>query len=175
MGQNTPDLPQETRAMIPDTAARIRDHSADSANARIDDETERRVLTAAHRLQELQGRMHDLESRLRDLDGEWDVERTLMANAATLTVIGSLLTAFVDRRFVVIPAVVSSFLLQHALQGWCPPLPLFRRRGVRSAREIEEERVALKALRGDFDGLPGTPATGGHDRGRAALAAARRA
>lgn len=160
--------------MMPETAARIRDHSADRANARIDEETERRLLTAAHRLQELQGRLHDLESRLRDLDGEWDIERTLMANAATLTVIGSALALTVDRRFAALPAVVGAFLLQHALQGWCPPLPIFRRRGVRSAREIETERFALKALRGDFDTMPGTPATGGHERGRAALAAARR-
>lgn len=161
--------------MFPATAARIRGSSADRANRRIDDDTERRVLTAAHRLQDLQGRLDDLESRLRDLDREWDVERTLMANAATLTVAGSLLAAFIDRRFVALPAVVGGFLLQHALQGWCPPLTILRRRGIRSAREIEEERMALKALRGDFDGLPGTPASGGHDRGRAALAAARRA
>ncbi|GAA0566920.1 hypothetical protein [Caenispirillum bisanense] len=160
--------------MFPATAARIRSSSADRANRRIDDETERRVLTAAHRLQELQGRLDDLDSRLRDIDREWDVERVLMANAATLTVAGSLLAAFVDRRFAALPAVVGGFLLQHALQGWCPPLMVLRRRGVRTAREIEEERMALKALRGDFDSLPGTPASGGHDRGRAALAAARR-
>lgn len=160
--------------MTSETAARIRVASSDRVNARIDDETERRVLTAAHRLKELQGRLHDLDSRLRDLDREWDIERTLMANAAALTVGGSILALLVDRRFAVLPAVVASFLLQHALQGWCPPLPIFRRRGVRSAREIEEERMALKALRGDFDSLPGTPSTGGHDRGRAALAAARR-
>jgi hypothetical protein len=42
------------------------------------------------------------------------------------------------------------FLLQHAVQGWCPPLPLLRRLGVRTADEINEERYALKALRGDF-------------------------
>ena len=45
---------------------------------------------------------------------------------------------------------MSFFLLQHAVQGWCPPVPFFRRRGVRTAREIEIERYALKALRGDF-------------------------
>jgi hypothetical protein len=43
-----------------------------------------------------------------------------------------------------------AFLLQHALQGWCPPVPFFRSRGVRTAREIDQERYALKALRGDF-------------------------
>ena len=45
---------------------------------------------------------------------------------------------------------VGAFLLQHALQGWCPPLPLLRQLGVRTAEEINEERTALKTIRGDF-------------------------
>jgi len=51
----------------------------------------------------------------------------------------------------ILPAVVMIFLFQHAVQGWCPPLPLFRRMGKRTRHEIEEERHALKALRGDYD------------------------
>jgi hypothetical protein len=39
------------------------------------------------------------------------------------------------------------------LQGWCPPLPIIRRAGVRTAREIEAERTILKAIRGDFQEL----------------------
>ena len=49
---------------------------------------------------------------------------------------------------------VLGFLFQHAIQGWCPPVPVLRRFGVRTAAEIEEERYALKLLRGDFSGLP---------------------
>ena len=30
-------------------------------------------------------------------------------------------------------------------------MPIFRRRGVRTAGEIEAERYALKAIRGDFE------------------------
>lgn len=41
-------------------------------------------------------------------------------------------------------------MVQHALQDWCSPLPVLRRLGVRTAREIVEERFALK-LRGDFE------------------------
>lgn len=59
-----------------------------------------------------------------------------------------------DRKFFALPALVAGFLLQHALQGWRPPAPLFRRLGIRTAGEIAEERDALKALRGDFDRLP---------------------
>ena len=58
-----------------------------------------------------------------------------------------------DRRFYLLPAAVAGFLLQHAVQGWCPPVPVFRRLGFRTAAEIDEERYALKALRGDFRGV----------------------
>jgi Protein of unknown function (DUF2892) len=77
------------------------------------------------------------------------MERVLEANAATLALAGTLLGAF-DKRFLVLAAAVSAFLLQHALQGWCPPVPFFRKRGFRTMREIDTERYALKALRGDF-------------------------
>jgi len=48
---------------------------------------------------------------------------------------------------------VGGFLLQHGVQGWCPPLGILRRLGVRTPREIEAERYALKSIRGDFDGI----------------------
>jgi len=92
-----------------------------------------------------------IEKRLRDLDREWDTERTLEANAATLALSGTLLGLLGRRRYLLLPAVVTGFLLQHALQGWCPPLSVIRRLGVRTPAEIEAERYALKALRGDFD------------------------
>ena len=60
-----------------------------------------------------------------------------------------------DRRWAYLPLVVTGFLLQHATQGWCPPVPILRALGFRTQGEIERERYALKALRGDFDDLPG--------------------
>jgi hypothetical protein len=76
-----------------------------------------------------------------------------------------------DRRFLLLPAAVITFFAQHALQGWCPPIPVFRRRGVRTRREIERERYAIKALRGDFDGVPPSGSADAAARARAALAA----
>jgi hypothetical protein len=52
-----------------------------------------------------------------------------------------------------LPVLVTGFLFQHATQGWCPPVPILRRLGYRTAREIETERIALKALRGDFGNI----------------------
>lgn len=91
-----------------------------------------------------------IEARLQALDLEWDIERALEANAATLALGGVALGAFSSRRWLALPALVAGFLLQHAIQGWCPPLPALRRLGFRTQREIDQERYALKALRGDF-------------------------
>ncbi|WP_114780650.1 DUF2892 domain-containing protein [Botryobacter ruber] len=88
--------------------------------------------------------------RLQELKNEWDIEKTLEVNASTLALAGVLLGAFVNRKWFILPGVVTTFLLQHGLQGWCPPLPVFRAMGIRTRQEINEEKMALKALRGDF-------------------------
>jgi hypothetical protein len=41
--------------------------------------------------------------------------------------------------------------VQHTVQGWCPPVPLFRALGFRTRKEIEREKYTLKILRGDFE------------------------
>ena len=100
-----------------------------------------------------------IKKRLKDLNKEWDIEKTLEVNASSLALTGLLLGALLNKRWFLLPVVVTTFLLQHGLQGWCPPLPLFRKFKIRTAREINEERIALKILRGDFDQpRPSTPA-----------------
>jgi hypothetical protein len=56
-----------------------------------------------------------------------------------------------------LPARVGWFLLQLAIQGWCPPVPVLRRMRFSIADEINEERTALKAMRGEFIGLRKQP------------------
>ncbi len=133
--------------MLPSTSQRVPSHTCEKVNEQIRRETQQRVerFRGASRAA--------INQRLEELDHEWDTERTLETNAATLAVTGCILAATVNRRWVYLPMVVTGFLLQHALQGWCPPLPIIRRLGVRTMREIDEERVALKALRGDFNSL----------------------
>src|SRR5690606_6121077 len=115
-------------------------------NRRIREETEARVAYYAEHIEEI-------PARLDELDREWDIERTLEANASSLAFTGVLLGATVDRRWLALPALVTGFLFQHAVQGWCPPLPILRRLGFRTAKEIDQERYALKALRGDFNAI----------------------
>jgi hypothetical protein len=96
---------------------------------------------------------HAIEQRLAELDREWDIERMLETNFATLVLAGSALGLGVNRRFMLLPAIAAGFMVQHVLQGWCPPIPVLRRMGFRTTSEIDREKYALKALRGDFDVL----------------------
>lgn len=135
--------------MIPSTVERVPRNTAEDVNEQIRLQTEENVAWF-----ESAGRA-ELERRLRDLDREWDIERTLEANAATVALIGLGLGAFVDRRWFALPTVVAGFLLQHAVRGWCPSVPVLRRLGIRTQPEIAQERYALKALRGDFKQVSG--------------------
>ncbi len=90
-----------------------------------------------------------INRRVEELDEEWDVERILETNTSALALLGILLS-FNNRRWLLLPIGAASFLLQHAVQGWCPALALIRRLGIRTQREIGQERNVLKRLRGDF-------------------------
>lgn len=122
--------------MLPHTENRVPQHTAPDVNAEIRRATERRIA-------EMRERPWDIDRRLDELDQEWDIERVLEANAATVILTGAALAVVHDRRWLALPAAAAGFLLQHALQGWCPPLPVFRRLGYRTAGEIHAERMAL--------------------------------
>ena len=129
--------------MLQATTNRVAAHTPSVFNERIRRETEDNIAYFADHPEEI-------NQRLVELDHEWDIERVLETNASGLALAGVILGATAHRRFLIVPAVVTAFLLQHALQGWCPPVPILRRLGVRTATEIAEERYALKYLRGDF-------------------------
>ncbi len=109
------------------------------------------------RVVHLSRRKSVIPQRLVELDEEWDIERAIEANAAALALSGVALALLHDRRWLALPALVTGFLLQHAVQGWCPPVPILRALGFRTADEINAEHMALKAIRGDFTGLEKTP------------------
>lgn len=128
---------------------RVRRSSSDAANQKIDQQIKDNIQANGYDGPE------QIEARLKELSKEWDLERALETNAATLALSGVLLGAFHDKRWFIVPGIVTTFLLQHGLQGWCPPLPLLRKLGLRTRKEIDEERYALKALRGDFNKVLG--------------------
>ncbi len=126
---------------------RVRENTSEKRNKEIDEVALKYIrlysnLTASQ-----------IEERLFELKGEWDVERILEVNASTLMLSGILMGRFVNNKWFALSGIVAGFLLQHGLQGWCPPLPVLRTMGIRTRREIDEELYALKVLRGDFDNI----------------------
>lgn len=134
---------------------RVREHSSPSVNQRID-------LTAQASIDRTISRGRDqVVRRLAELDHEWDIDRALMANFATVG--GAAFVIGLDRYssasplsrrpkgFLYLVGVQMAFLMVHATLGWCPPVPLFRRLGYRTKLEIDTEReVLLRALE-DFE------------------------
>ena len=88
-------------------------------------------------------------ARLRRLDREWDQERALQFGAAAVGFLGAVLSLTVNSAFALLPAFAFATLAQYLIQGWCPPLVLLARIGLRSSREIDRERYALSASVGD--------------------------
>lgn len=95
----------------------------------------------------------EIDERLKQLDEEWDIERAFEVNAAGTALFGLTFGMLFGRKWFILPALSASFLLQRSLKGWSAPMTLLRRIGFRTPAEIESERYALKALRGDFQGL----------------------
>jgi hypothetical protein len=127
---------------------RVRAHTPAEINAAIDDRT-RDSLFRYSTLSDA-----EISRRIDALDREWDIERYLEVLAPGFALAGLGLGVIHNRKWLALSGAVLGFLAQHAVQGWCAPLAVLRRMGVRTRREIDEERYALKALRGDFSALP---------------------
>src|SRR4051794_39061080 len=125
--------------MVAPSASRVSLNTEPSINAHIHQQTEVRLAYFAVHPEEIY-------ERLRELDEEWDIERVLETVSASLSVGGVVLALFGSRKWLVLPLVVQGFFLQHALQGWCPPLPVLRQMGFRTQFEIEAERHRLEDL-----------------------------
>jgi hypothetical protein len=122
---------------------RVARHTSSDVNRRVLKDIETSI---AYHLQH----KGEIAARLQELDEEWDIERAIEANAASLALAGIVFGTLGKARWLLLPVFVTGFLLQHAVQGWCPPVPILRRLGFRTAYEIEQERQALKVLRGDY-------------------------
>lgn len=127
-------------AIVAATTERVHNHTPEHINREIQDDIQRSI-------DHYRGKDEkDIRERIDALEREWNTERVLEANASTLVIIGSILGASVSRKWNLLPGIVGSFLLQHAIQGWCPPLSVIRRLGIRTPGEINQEKNALEDL-----------------------------
>lgn len=121
----------------------IRLRTRESSNERID----REMHDVLHAIGNSPER---IRARLDELSREWDIDRALMLNFA----IAGGLSASLAMRNVYRTGKLGGwgalfftqigFLAHHAIRRWCPPMPVFRRLGFRSTREINAERLVLQ-------------------------------
>jgi hypothetical protein len=123
---------------------RVRKNTSAKSNERIDKE----IISNIDKYTKMP---QSISARIVELDKEWDIERVLEINMSTLSIIGLVLAITINIFWLILPGVVLLFFVQHALQGWCPPIPVFRHFNIRTRPEIDREKYALKAIRGDFN------------------------
>ncbi len=132
------------RMKIPPTTKRVKESTCSGDNKKIEQKT-------VDSINLYKGKsMETLTKRIEQLDKEWDTERVLESNAATLILFSSLMGLCGRRRWSFLSGIVSSFLLLHAVFGWCPPLPIIRKLGIRTSEEIFHESMVMRYSRGDF-------------------------
>ncbi len=94
-----------------------------------------------------------INRRIRELDNKWDMEKTMRFNISVLALAGVLFGTYKKKRWSVLSIAVTAFLAQHLISKWCPSLSILRKIGLQTHQEIEREKYALKALRGDFSSI----------------------
>ena len=96
-----------------------------------------------------------IDHRLEELQREWSVGRATKAAAGVL-LLGGVVAAVAGRRrsSLLLPLAASGFLTQYlfARDSWLSQV--FCQFGCRTSAAIEQERIALRTLRGDFRTLP---------------------
>ncbi|HBR31860.1 MAG: DUF2892 domain-containing protein [Eubacteriales bacterium] len=137
------------RKVLPSTSKRVKEQTNPCVNNEIRNGAANRITAYKDTTAEI------LCDKIKTLDDEWDIERILETNAGALVLICSVMGLRRSKLFL-LTGIVGFFLLQHSLFGWCPPLPLLRSLGIRTAEEIYNEKTAMKIARKDFEAKPET-------------------
>jgi len=95
-----------------------------------------------------------VNARIAELDREWTSGRLVKAVTGVLLLAGLALTAWVSPWWLILVAVAGVVLLQYLFQSRSWLAEVFIRCGYRMGAQIEDERIALRVLRGDFRHLP---------------------
>ncbi len=130
--------------VLPSTTERV----ATYTNPEINEMIRKNTLENLTRLEEAEE--EELTRRIRQLNSEWDTERFVEAKAAVCVMGCSLFGIAKNKYWSFLTLITGTFLLQHALLGWCPTAPVMRKMGIRTAEEISQEKSVLKMLRKDF-------------------------
>jgi hypothetical protein len=95
-----------------------------------------------------------VDDRLAHLDREWNVGRVTKVALAFVILFGTGLTLLFGWGWVLLPLAGGLCLLQYLFSRHSWLGRIVQEMGYRTSSEIEQEKLALKALRGDFRHLP---------------------
>lgn len=98
---------------------------------------------------------HDaINARLEQIEGEWTAGRMVKATLGVVILAGFALATLHHPYWLILPAVAGGLLLQYVFWRGSVLAKLYCYLGYRGSTEIDEERFALRTLRGDFRNLP---------------------
>jgi hypothetical protein len=129
---------------LPPTTYKVQKNTNKKINARIADKTLENIQKHQNSDKEA------IDARIAKLNNEWDTERVLEMNFGALVSLSWVLGSTVSKKWFALGGLAGLFLVQHALQGWCPPLPIIRRLGIRTVDEIYKEKSALLILKNEY-------------------------
>jgi hypothetical protein len=95
-----------------------------------------------------------IEERLAQLDHEWTTGRAAAATAGVVIIAGLILALLVSPWWLILTGIGGITMLAYLFTHRTLVGSLYHALGFRSRCEIDQERLALKALRGDFCNLP---------------------
>ena len=95
-----------------------------------------------------------IDDRLTELEGEWTAGRATKAAIGVMIVAGLALAALVNPWWLILPTAGGLLLLQYLFTRASWLGKVFREMGFRTGSEVDQEKMALKVLRGDFRHLP---------------------
>lgn len=126
--------------LFPPTTTKVNMNTSQDINDRIQKEIKENIDLYKR------GNRNEIEKRLTELEYEWDTERVLEINFALITLLSSIKGLAGKKRWLALSGIASIFMIQHSLQGWCPPLPIIRKLGIRTATEINHEKMELQKI-----------------------------
>lgn len=118
------------------------------------------VASPLNRLTEHNIHVYSMQSRdainrhIQELENEWSIERIIETAASVLAIVGIALGTFASPWFLILPAIICTFFLAHAVFRFCPALSMLQNRSTRTNCQINSETFAMKAMRSDDASLP---------------------
>ena len=107
-----------------------------------------------------------LTERIRSLEEEWDMEKFVTVSMAGMGLFGLVMGFFGSRVWRVLTWISLPMLFLYGQEKWRPSEGMLKSLGLRSRREIDEEKYALKALRGDFQQVDSASGSEGENLAR---------